>query len=365
MSNEKQDSIEINEEVAKIVLEVLVNQSEPISLEKINDLKSDKTLNITEKDLFWLGFTDIELLTKIKSEDGDFYLITNKGKDWLGKILYNGNWGREYFLFERIEKLDELLGITIQDKINGIHCFYDGNDFGLLTLNVDNKPPQYIIDSLFRNMFFQHHDINGKKMNIITIKGYKFLEKNKPDVDTNWGEQGYLNLLRKILYEGQYRKPEKEEGRNELFLEILRYDLTDYKLPLFTSKFVYVKGAAREMEWFLTGDQNTNYLDKHNVSIWDEWKNEDDVVGPLYGFQWRHWQIDPNVRFAYKNGEVEIDQISDVINSLKDRPEARSHMVTAWRPDHLKLMSIKPCHILLQFYRIGDVINLAMYQRSH
>ena len=446
MSEEtKQDSVGIDEELAKVVLEVLFNQNIPIPLEKINELKSDSTLNITSKDLFWLSFTNVELIQNVEvagySEDGTLYQITDKGKLWfknnepvsnrnirievlkilasqkdyisienlqeilnqpldygiytfnlnsinesfishkflngdyvygisdlgkkyLGETLYSSDWGKDYGITERIEKLDELLGITIQDKVKGIQCFYDGHEFGGLCFPKD-KPVEYIVDSLWRNGFFQHHDRNGRTCDSITLRGYKFLEDNKPDLNSNWGEQGYLNLLRKILYKGQYRKPENEEGRNELFLEVLRYDLTDYKLPLFTSKFVFVKGAAREMEWFLTGDQDTSYLDKHKVSIWDEWKNKDDVVGPLYGFQWRHWQIDPNVRFAYKDGSVEIDQISDVINSLRDRPEARSHMVTAWRPDHLKLMSIKPCHILLQFYRIGNVIDLAMYQRSH
>jgi thymidylate synthase len=176
-------------------------------------------------------------------------------------------------------------------------------------------------------------------------------------------EQSYLNMLRRILDEGVYRKPEQEEGRYELFAQPLRFDLSDNKLPLMTTKKVFFKSLAVEMLWFLSGSQDTSLLKKYGVKIWDIWENTNGVVGPLYGFQWRHWRIDPAVSQYYK-GKKEIDQMADVMESLRDRPEARSHMVTAWRPDHLKLMSIKPCHILLQFYRVNDEISLMLTQRS-
>lgn len=176
-------------------------------------------------------------------------------------------------------------------------------------------------------------------------------------------EPGYLDMLRRILDEGVYRKPEDEEGRYELFAQPLRFDLTDNKLPLMTSKKVFFKSLAVEMLWFLSGSQDISLLRKHNVKIWNIWANEEDVVGPLYGFQWRHWRIDPAAQKHY-DGAKEIDQIANVMKSLRDRPEARSHMVTAWRPDHLKLMSIKPCHILLQFYRVGNEVSLMLTQRS-
>lgn len=177
-------------------------------------------------------------------------------------------------------------------------------------------------------------------------------------------EQGYLDMLSRILSEGSYRKPEKEEGRYELFAQPLRFDLTNNKLPMMTTKKVFFKSLAVEMLWFLSGSQDINLLKKHGVKIWDIWANENGVIGPLYGFQWRHWKIDPNISESHYGGKKEIDQIAEVMDSLRDRPEARSHMVTAWRPDHLNLMSIKPCHILLQFYRCNDEISLMLTQRS-
>lgn len=177
-------------------------------------------------------------------------------------------------------------------------------------------------------------------------------------------EQGYLQMLSTILAEGNYRKPEDEEGRYEVFAHQLRFDLTDNKLPLMTTKKVFFKSLAVEMLWFLSGSQDIALLKENNVKIWDIWANKEGVVGPLYGFQWRHWRIDPQVSQAFYNGEQEIDQMAQVMDSLKHRPEARSHMVSAWRPDHMKLMSIKPCHVLLQFYRYEDEISLMLTQRS-
>lgn len=177
-------------------------------------------------------------------------------------------------------------------------------------------------------------------------------------------EEAYLDMLRRILDEGQYRKPEDEEGRYELFAQPLRFDLSDNKLPLLTTKKVFFKSLAVEMLWFLSGSQDISLLNENNVKIWNIWANEEGVVGPLYGFQWRHWRIDPAVSEKYYNGAKEIDQIAEVMLTLRERPEARSHMVTAWRPDHLKLMSIKPCHILLQFYRWDNEVSLMLTQRS-
>ena len=177
-------------------------------------------------------------------------------------------------------------------------------------------------------------------------------------------EKGYLQLLEKILAEGQYRKPEREDGRYELFAQPLRFNLENNTLPLLTTKKVFFKSLAVEMLWFLSGSQDISLLKEQDVKIWDIWANEEGVVGPLYGFQWRHWRVDPAVSQAYYGGKTEIDQMAEVMESLKERPEARSHMITAWRPDHLKLMSIKPCHVLLQFYRFGDEISLMMTQRS-
>lgn len=184
-------------------------------------------------------------------------------------------------------------------------------------------------------------------------------------------EKSYIQMLKDILDNGAYRKPDDnpdEEGRYELFAQPLRFDLTNNSLPMMTTKKVFFKSLAVEMLWFLSGSQDTSILDKYGVKIWDVWKNKDNIVGPLYGYQWRHWQIDPCAKKQYPerfgSDETEIDQFANVMKSLRDRPEARSHMITAWRPDHLRLMSIKPCHILLQFYRVGDEVSLMMTQRS-
>jgi thymidylate synthase len=179
-----------------------------------------------------------------------------------------------------------------------------------------------------------------------------------------YNEEAYLDMLRRIVEVGQYRKPEGEDGRYELFAQPLRFDLTANKIPLMTTKKVFFESLAVEMLWFLSGSQDDSLLKKHNVKIWNIWANDEGVVGPLYGFQWRHWRIDPAVSRDFYEGEKEIDQIAEVMRTLRERPEARSHMVTAWRPDHLKLMSIKPCHILLQFYRYDDEVSLMLTQRS-
>jgi thymidylate synthase len=173
----------------------------------------------------------------------------------------------------------------------------------------------------------------------------------------------YSQLLSNILNQGTYRKPEDEEGRYELFGQSLRFDLSNNWLPLMTTKKVFFKSLAVEMLWFLSGSQDIKMLKENRVKIWDIWANEEGVVGPLYGYQWRHWRIDPVTQHLYGCAQ-EIDQMAEVMRSLRDRPEARSHMVTAWRPDHLKAMSIKPCHVLLQFYRVDNKVSLMLTQRS-
>lgn len=189
------------------------------------------------------------------------------------------------------------------------------------------------------------------------------MNKSQPQLVHQYGELAYLDMLKRILSDGEYRKPEGEEGRKELFAQSLRFDLTENKLPLMTSKKTIFKSLALEMLWFISGEQDVRLLTQDDVKIWNLWANEDGIVGPLYGYQWRHWQVDPQVG-ALLGGATEIDQLAECIKSLRDRPEARSHMITAWRPDHLKAMSIKPCHVLLQFYRYGNEVSLMLTQRS-
>jgi thymidylate synthase len=178
-----------------------------------------------------------------------------------------------------------------------------------------------------------------------------------------WGEAAYLDMCRRILEQGVYRKPDGEEGRWEAFAQPLKFDLRDRKLPLLTTKRMQWKSLAVEMLWFISGSSKIDLLHENNVKIWDIWANEDNDVGPLYGYMWRHWWVDPNL-VELNGGREEIDQLAQVIATLRDRPEARSHVITAWRPDWLKAMSIKPCHVYLQFYRVGDEVSLLLTQRS-
>ncbi len=177
------------------------------------------------------------------------------------------------------------------------------------------------------------------------------------------GEEGYLNLCYYILNHGTYRAPEGDDARYEAFAQPIKFDLRGGTLPLFTSKRTWFRGLANEMLWFISGRQDTGPLKDQGVHIWDTWDRGDGYVGPLYGFQWRHWKVDPQTQDLY-SGETEIDQLGQVLTTLEHKPEGRSHCVTAWRPDHLKAMGIKPCHVFLQFYRVGDEISLALYQRS-
>ena len=117
-------------------------------------------------------------------------------------------------------------------------------------------------------------------------------------------EQSYLDMLNRIISDGQYRKPSGEEGRYESFGEVLRFDLSNGTLPLMTTKKVIFRSLAVEMLWFLSGSQNIDMLKKHNVRIWDTWANEKGDVGPLYGYQWRHWRVDGG-------GEIQSDGLAD------------------------------------------------------
>ena len=183
-------------------------------------------------------------------------------------------------------------------------------------------------------------------------------------------EYEYLMLLRKAVKSGKYRKPDDEEGRYELFGEQLKFDLTGNTIPLLTTKKVYFRSLAAEMLWFLSGSQNIQLLRDNNVKIWDAWANDSGDVGALYGYQWRHWQVDKEAMTKYPERykhvvDGEIDQLKQVMNTLANRPEARSHVMTCWRPDHLPLMSIKPCHgLVVQFYAIDNELSCCMYQRS-
>lgn len=176
-------------------------------------------------------------------------------------------------------------------------------------------------------------------------------------------ELDYLTIAKEILTEGEYVKPDNEEGRYQTFSQVIECPLHGHYVPVLTTKFVSWKWAFREMMWFLTGSQNIQYLKDRKVNIWDIWADSDNNVGPLYGFLMRYWPVQNSMTHEF-NGVEYIDQIANVIKSLRDRPEARSHIVSMWRPDLGPAQAIKPCPVFLQFYRVRDEVSLSVYQRS-
>jgi thymidylate synthase len=170
----------------------------------------------------------------------------------------------------------------------------------------------------------------------------------------NHPEQAYLTLLRDILENGNHRLERTGTGARSLFGRQIRFDLSQ-GFPLLTTKKVHFKSVAIELLWFLRGDTNIKYLKDNGVSIWDEWADENGDLGPVYGKQWRSWET--------TNGQV-IDQLTLLINNLKNNPASRRHIVTAWNPSEIGTMALPPCHCLFQFFIAEDKLSCQLYQRS-
>ena len=168
------------------------------------------------------------------------------------------------------------------------------------------------------------------------------------------GERQYLELLGEVLERGARKTDRTGTGTLSVFGRQLRFDLRD-SFPLLTTKKLHFKSIVYELLWFLRGDTNVRWLQEHGVSIWDEWADENGELGPVYGYQWRHWRT-PDGR--------EIDQISSLISSLKSKPDSRRHIVSAWNPADVERMALPPCHALFQFYVANGRISCQMYQRS-
>ena len=168
------------------------------------------------------------------------------------------------------------------------------------------------------------------------------------------GERQYLDLLGEVLERGARKSDRTGTGTLSVFGRQLRFDLRD-SFPLLTTKKLHFKSILYELLWFLRGDTNVRWLQERGVSIWDEWADEKGELGPVYGYQWRHWRT-PDGR--------EIDQISQIISSLKARPDSRRHIVSAWNPADVDRMALPPCHALFQFYVAEGRISCQMYQRS-
>jgi thymidylate synthase len=168
------------------------------------------------------------------------------------------------------------------------------------------------------------------------------------------GERQYLDLLAQVLAEGARKSDRTGTGTLSVFGRQLRFALGG-SFPLLTTKKLHLKSIILELLWFLRGDTNVKWLQERGVSIWDEWADGNGELGPVYGYQWRHWKT-PDGR--------EIDQIRQVIESLRARPDSRRHLVSAWNPADVDRMALPPCHALFQFYVANGTLSCQMYQRS-
>jgi thymidylate synthase len=167
-------------------------------------------------------------------------------------------------------------------------------------------------------------------------------------------ERAYLDLLAEVLEDGARKTDRTGTGTLSVFGRQLRFPLAEH-FPLLTTKKLHLKSIVYELLWFLRGDTNVRWLQERGVTIWDEWADESGNLGPVYGYQWRHWRT-PDGR--------EIDQINQLIDSLRKKPDSRRHIVTAWNPADVDKMALPPCHALFQFYVANGRLSCQMYQRS-
>ena len=164
----------------------------------------------------------------------------------------------------------------------------------------------------------------------------------------------YLDLMREIVQTGTMKSDRTGTGTFSVFGRQLRFDLSQ-GFPLVTTKKLHLRSIIYELLWFLNGDTNIKYLKDNGVSIWDEWADENGELGPVYGHQWRSWPA-PDGRH--------IDQITQVIQQIKSKPDSRRHIVTAWNPAEVDKMALPPCHALFQFYVADGKLSCQLYQRS-
>ena len=164
----------------------------------------------------------------------------------------------------------------------------------------------------------------------------------------------YENFLKYVYENGTLKSDRTGTGTKSVFGYQMRFDLNE-GFPLITTKKVHLKSIIHELLWFLKGETNTAYLKENGVSIWDEWADEQGNLGPVYGKQWRSW--------ASPDGQV-IDQISDIVKTLKSNPDSRRMIVSAWNPSDLPKMALAPCHCLFQFYVADGKLSCQLYQRS-
>ena len=164
----------------------------------------------------------------------------------------------------------------------------------------------------------------------------------------------YLDLLQRITTEGVVKTDRTGTGTKSVFGHQMRFNMSE-GFPLLTTKKLHLKSIIHELLWFLSGDTNIRYLQENGVRIWNEWADENGELGPVYGHQWRSWP-------DYKGGT--IDQIQQAVDLIKNHPDSRRIMVSAWNPAEVDQMALPPCHCLFQFYVADGKLSLQLYQRS-
>ncbi|MDD4198473.1 MAG: thymidylate synthase [Paludibacter sp.] len=164
----------------------------------------------------------------------------------------------------------------------------------------------------------------------------------------------YLDLLTRVLDEGVYKEDRTKTGTFSVFGHQMRFDLSE-GFPCLTTKKLHLKSIIHELLWFLNGDTNVKYLQDNGVSIWDEWASKNGDLGHIYGYQWRSWP-------DYNGGH--IDQISEVVELIKNDPNSRRIIVNSWNVADLPNMNLPPCHAFFQFYVLNGKLSLQLYQRS-
>lgn len=166
--------------------------------------------------------------------------------------------------------------------------------------------------------------------------------------------QQYLDLMQHVLDHGVDKSDRTGTGTRSVFGYQMRFNLAD-GFPVLTTKKLHLRSIIYELLWFLRGDTNIRYLHEHNVTIWDEWADADGNLGPVYGYQWRSWPA-PDGRH--------IDQISNLLQQIKNNPDSRRLIVSAWNPALVDEMALPPCHALFQFYVANGKLSCQLYQRS-
>lgn len=164
----------------------------------------------------------------------------------------------------------------------------------------------------------------------------------------------YLNLLERVLEEGNNKSDRTGTGTKSVFGHQMRFDLSK-GFPVTTTKKLHLRSIIHELLWFLKGDTNVKYLQENKVRIWNEWADENGDLGPIYGYQWRSW---PSAHGQH------VDQISQIIDSIQNNPDSRRHIVNAWNVGEISKMALPPCHILFQFYVADGKLSCQLYQRS-